>query len=1029
MKYLSRKIDSNIILEFWEWSKSSYGQDKANVDAQNTMVSFNSQHGYGEVGQWVKTQDGDVFIEEISDSRYRGFDRDGELKTGHINDIIRTLIKSEVIGEGMSYYNESLILENKQQALSILNKNEIEHDNPMFIELMDNVQKIFNNLNYLGLVTKFIFEQDAPFHEILDLLPWLKQSGDKLPKNPLSYKNFESLKDDIIICDNQQRVRMVFNKLPRIQKQLVKDEKLFFEKALAIHKLGIMKKFGNKVSKYKTEIELIKYMTEFINSHSGDFSFNSIQDKIKNMNAEIVFEDSDEGILVAEIFDYETSQKIGSSNWCISTSNNSWNQYKTNGRRQFFLWDFSREQTDSLSHIGFTCNFKGNIVYIHDKYDLNLREIMPDYLQNVIDRIDTSYNLNKFKLDLIHDIENIESPEMEKVSVNDDIIAVKINRENYSIFKSGEWSYNRSPFSSYSPSDIIPFNYYIVYNFNRKVTDQDFIIGVLASSDNDKISIEVMYSENEVGHLNISNNKIDSNLTNVDYIKSLYENGYIVPKDVSNINDELKEIYLNSISKLSTQNNGSDHLWLFRIYQESELRMFKPSKRGNSNMIRRKDGFNKIRKYNTYVIIDTKEAYNSLNFIRYIHISENNIEVVYNTNSDHYTTVSKVSELPIDIQKLIEKGDIKVKTIEEYDTEIETMRRLSVSSAQDTYESDKISNELSSALMDFLYKNNQIEIDKYDEYTYLNTLLPFSLHFDLYEYTIIDTQYLLEGYGTQWAIGDDDMYQASVRDYCHDIIYNDLGAIDRWMINDALDIDSLVAEYGKNISEVIMEIEGSPDEYGISLALTEEGEERLNDIQSKISDSKKALNDKESLKKKISEKKDEYLKFTKSKLDNIKLEIEKTDSTDEYERLSIISDKISQRLDHNLSRYGRLIKNVNEEIDNIEDEIIHLNDLIDEIEEQSNNNYWTMDLDEVREQATIILEEDIDEFAEDPIEYLRELGHSESHLNHILLEYIDQDYLVDLLQDNLDGSMLSQYNGIHHIYIYNNTEYHIFRMM
>jgi len=116
------------IQEFWEWSKNSYGMDKHKVDSQNTMTNLNSQHGYGEEGQWVQTQDGDVFIEEISDNRYRGYDRDGKAKTGSIKDIIRTLIKKEVIRENkeikkkrygvvMLYFDDKSIFEEVQELI------------------------------------------------------------------------------------------------------------------------------------------------------------------------------------------------------------------------------------------------------------------------------------------------------------------------------------------------------------------------------------------------------------------------------------------------------------------------------------------------------------------------------------------------------------------------------------------------------------------------------------------------------------------------------------------------------------------------------------------------------------------------------------------------------------------------------------------------------------------------------------------------------------------------------------------------
>ena len=99
MKYMKVRY----IKEFWEWSKSSYGQDKSNVDAQTTMSQLNTQNGYSDEGQWVKTQDGDVYIEEITDGRYKGYDRKGDLKTGNIKDIIRILMKGEVLNENVTY--------------------------------------------------------------------------------------------------------------------------------------------------------------------------------------------------------------------------------------------------------------------------------------------------------------------------------------------------------------------------------------------------------------------------------------------------------------------------------------------------------------------------------------------------------------------------------------------------------------------------------------------------------------------------------------------------------------------------------------------------------------------------------------------------------------------------------------------------------------------------------------------------------------------------------------------------------------
>ena len=100
-------MSNNYIKEFWEWSKNSYGHDKSVQDAQTAMTSFNSQHGYGSEGQWVLVKGGHkVFIEKIEGGNYTGFDKNGNPTQGSMNDIIRTLMKPEVIEESSSNKNK-----------------------------------------------------------------------------------------------------------------------------------------------------------------------------------------------------------------------------------------------------------------------------------------------------------------------------------------------------------------------------------------------------------------------------------------------------------------------------------------------------------------------------------------------------------------------------------------------------------------------------------------------------------------------------------------------------------------------------------------------------------------------------------------------------------------------------------------------------------------------------------------------------------------------------------------------------------
>ena len=87
------------IKEFWEFSKSLYGQSKWVKDSINDLTNFNSQNGYSNEGQWTITTMGEIFIQEINSEGFSGIDKDGNKVNGKTSDIIRTMTKKEVLKE------------------------------------------------------------------------------------------------------------------------------------------------------------------------------------------------------------------------------------------------------------------------------------------------------------------------------------------------------------------------------------------------------------------------------------------------------------------------------------------------------------------------------------------------------------------------------------------------------------------------------------------------------------------------------------------------------------------------------------------------------------------------------------------------------------------------------------------------------------------------------------------------------------------------------------------------------------------
>ena len=75
-------------------------------------------------------------------------------------------------------------------------------------------------------------------------------------------------------------------------------------------------------------------------------------------------------IVILEIPGFRESHILcgnGRTNWCIAYQESSWESYSNPKPtyHQFFMFDFSKEESDQLAHIGFTIDENDGIVYAH----------------------------------------------------------------------------------------------------------------------------------------------------------------------------------------------------------------------------------------------------------------------------------------------------------------------------------------------------------------------------------------------------------------------------------------------------------------------------------------------------------------------------------------------------------------------------------------------------------------------------------------------------------------------------------------
>lgn len=96
----------------------------------------------------------------------------------------------------------------------------------------------------------------------------------------------------------------------------------------------------------------------------GKYSTIALLDSIDKKALEL---NDNEGIVHIKTF--AESNKLGTSNWCISRNSSYFDDYVKEDRRQYFFYDYTKESSDTMSMIGITLREDGLIHAAHKKND------------------------------------------------------------------------------------------------------------------------------------------------------------------------------------------------------------------------------------------------------------------------------------------------------------------------------------------------------------------------------------------------------------------------------------------------------------------------------------------------------------------------------------------------------------------------------------------------------------------------------------------------------------------------------------
>lgn len=123
---------------------------------------------------------------------------------------------------------------------------------------------------------------------------------------------------------------------------------------------------GKKMAAIKTPEDLEAYLVKVIGQFTG-FSHEAVSNKLARAGITPVY---DEGqVLVFPVKEYKDSKELGSPSWCIVRQESYFNTYTSYDKKQYFLYDFNKNEKDNESLIGFTLTATGDFHTQHLRND------------------------------------------------------------------------------------------------------------------------------------------------------------------------------------------------------------------------------------------------------------------------------------------------------------------------------------------------------------------------------------------------------------------------------------------------------------------------------------------------------------------------------------------------------------------------------------------------------------------------------------------------------------------------------------
>ena len=281
---------------------------------------------------------------------------------------------------------------NKKQMQPLIDKYGI---NPETNKLFIKVCEMFDGQsNYQIWAVRMIFSQSMTFEELERIHNWIASNSNLInkleKKNVVSYSNKSGIAQLLKEIEGVDRIAFIKNIISRFntdQRKILTESilgkeytpieayndaniKKWYDVFKSFNKkpMGIKNKFYSTCSALKSAESLHQAILDCLNK---SYDWKEGKDDLlaymahNTKDCEVVFNEGP--CVVVHVPSFDSSHKLcgnGRTGWCIAREESYFKNYVTSksNRDQYFLFDFSRKETDAFAHIGFTVEGGNGIV-------------------------------------------------------------------------------------------------------------------------------------------------------------------------------------------------------------------------------------------------------------------------------------------------------------------------------------------------------------------------------------------------------------------------------------------------------------------------------------------------------------------------------------------------------------------------------------------------------------------------------------------------------------------------------------------